>query len=223
MKNLFTIILTCFLGLTLNHTYGQKIYDVDSEVRENSIVVNTTAMDMIENENYESATRILADVIKKDPTFNPAYINYYRAGKNLTDKTEDVILALKEGLEIFEENDEMAYYLGNIFQREARFQEAIEAYTDAIAYSNNYGEDFPLVWAYHFNRGNCHLKSKNFKAAIPDYDYALTLSPDNPDILTNRGYCFYQSDRKTEACTDWTEAKSLGNKQTQKYLDSFCK
>jgi tetratricopeptide (TPR) repeat protein len=209
--------------LILSKSYSQKIYDIDSEVRENSIVVNTTAMDMIENENYESATRILEAVIQKDPTFHPAYINFYRAGKNITSKTEDVIVVLKDGLEIFEENDEMAYYLGNLYQRDSRFKEAIAAYTDAIAFSKINGEDFPLVWAYHFNRGNCHLKSKDFTAAIPDYDYALTLSPDNPDILTNRGYCFYQSDQKAKACSDWNLAKSFGNFQTQRYLDSFCK
>ncbi len=223
MKNLLTFSLNCFILLILNNSYGQKIYDIEPEVRENSIVINNTAMDMIENENYESATRILEGVILKDPTFHPAYINYYRAGKNITSKTEEVIVVLKDGLEIFEENDELSYYLGNLYQRDGRYPEAIAAYTDAIAFSKINGEDFPLVWAYHFNRGNCHLKSKNFRVAIPDYDYALTLSPDNPDILTNRGYCFYQSDLKTEACLDWTEAKSLGNKQTQKYLDSFCK
>lgn len=223
MKNLLTLSFTSFLVLILTQSYSQKIYDVETEVRENSIVINTTAMDMIDNENFESATRILEPVIQNDPSFQPAYINFYRAGKNIKTKTEQVIEVLQDGLEIFEENDEIAYYLGNIFQSEGRFDEAIAAYTDAIAYSKINGEDFPLVWAYHFNRGNCYLKSKDFKTAIPDYDYALTLSPDNPDILTNRGYCYYQSDKKAEACSDWTEAKSLGNKQTQKYLDSFCK
>jgi tetratricopeptide (TPR) repeat protein len=90
-------------------------------------------------------------------------------------------------LEIFEEDDEMSYYLGNILQRENRIAEAINAYSDAIAYSKINGEDYPLVWAYHFNRGNCFLKSNQFEKAIPDYTYAIGFSPDNPDISYQQG------------------------------------
>jgi tetratricopeptide (TPR) repeat protein len=124
---------------------------------------------------------------------------------------------------IFEEDDEMAYYLGNILQRENRLIEAIAAYTDAIKYSKINGEEFELVWAYHFNRGNCYLKSNQHAKAIPDYDYALKLSPSNADVLTNRGFCHYKVGNNSAACEDWKEAKKFGNTQTEKYLQSFCK
>lgn len=204
-------------------SFAQRIFDLDPEVRENSIEINNTAVDMISKGNYESAARILETVIKEDPSFHAAYLNFYRAGGQVESKKEKVIQTLREGLLIFEEDDEMAYYLGNILQKENRLDEAIQAYSDAIKFSKINGEEFELVWAYHFNRGNCFLKSNQYSKAIPDYDYALKLSPSNADVLTNRGFCHYKVKNNDMACADWKEAKRLGNAQTERYLQSFCK
>lgn len=218
MKNYLILVLL----FSWNSVFGQEIFEIDVELRENSIVINNTAMDMISNENYASAARILEKVIQDDPSFHPAYLNYYRAGSKVEEKKESVIQVLRKGLEIFKEDDEMAYYLGNLLQKENRFEEAISAYSDAIAYSKINGEDFPLVWAYYFNRGNCFLKTGQHGKAIPDYDYALFLSPKNADVMTNRGYCYYKVDNKTDACKDWHEAHQLGNKATEQYIKTLC-
>jgi tetratricopeptide (TPR) repeat protein len=218
MKYLFLL----FFILYAEASVGQEVFEVEVEVRENSFVINNTAVDMIANENFLSAARILEKVIEDDPSFHAAYLNYYRAGSQVEEKKEKVIQVLRKGLEIFKEDDEMAYYLGNLLQKENRFDEAINAYTEAIIYSKINGEDFPLVWAYYFNRGNCFLKTNQHSKAIPDYDYALKLSPRNSDVMTNRGFCFYKINKKSEACNDWNEALQLGNKVTERYIQSFC-
>jgi len=218
MKYLFLL----FFILYAKASVGQEVYEVEVEVRENSIVINNTAVDMIANENYVSAARILEKVIEEDPSFHPAYLNFYRAGSQVDEKKEKVVNILRKGLEIFREDDEMAYYLGNLLQKEKRFDEAISAYSEAIAYSKINGEDFPLVWAYYFNRGNCFLKTSQHSKAIPDYNYALKLSPKNADIMTNRGFCYYKTDKKSAACNDWQNALQLGNKMTERYIQSFC-
>ncbi|RPA69211.1 tetratricopeptide repeat protein [Cyclobacteriaceae bacterium YHN15] len=218
MKYLFLL----FFILYAEASVGQEVFEVEVEVRENSFVINNTAVDMIANENFLSAARILEKVIEDDPSFHAAYLNYYRAGSQVEEKKEKVIQVLRKGLEIFKEDDEMAYYLGNLLQKENRFDEAINAYTEAIIYSKINGEDFPLVWAYYFNRGNCFLKTNQHSKAIPDYNYALKLSPRNSDVMTNRGFCFYKINKKSEACNDWNEALQLGNKVTERYIQSFC-
>ncbi|MGY6742424.1 MAG: tetratricopeptide repeat protein [Cecembia sp.] len=218
MKYLF--LITGLFLFQISH--AQEIYEVDVEVRENSFVINNTAVDMISKGNYTTAAKILEKVIEDDPSYHAAYLNFYRAGSQVEEKKEKVVQVLRKGLEIFQEDDEMAYYLGNLLQRENRYNEAIEAYSEAIAYSKINGEDFPLVWAYYFNRGNCYLKTNQFKKAIQDYNYALTLSPDNADVLTNRGFCYYKTNDSDAACTDWHTALDLGNSQTSRYIQSFC-
>ena len=145
---------------------------------------------------------------------------------SLRSKNDKHVLLLKRlaaARNIFEEDDEIVYYEGNILQAQNRYSEAINSYSDAISYSKINGEDFPIVWAYYFNRGNALIKLQKFDLAIKDYDYALKLSPDNPDILTNRGYCFLKTNQKLKACTDWNKALDLGNEGTKKYLNLYCK
>lgn len=220
MKSIFSCL---FFLVVSAQSFSQKIFDVEGETRANSIEVNNAAITMISDGNYSTAFKVLAQVIEQDPSFHSAYMNLYRAGSNLPDKTDAVVETLRVGLTIFEEDDEMAYYLGNILQRANRLPEAIQAYSDAIAFSKKNGEDFPLVWAYHFNRGNCFLKTNQHSKAIPDYDYALKLSPDNADVLTNRGFCHYKVKDNASACADWRRALALGNEQTSKYLQLHCK
>jgi tetratricopeptide (TPR) repeat protein len=203
--------------------HGQKIYDLAPDVREKSVFVNNTALEMISKGDYEMAAKILERVIDTDPSFHPAYLNFYRSGGQLPLWHSKVESVLRLGLAVFEEDDEMAYYLGNLLQRQEKYDLAIEAYSDAIRYSKINGEDFPLVWAYYFNRGNCYLKNNQHKMAIPDYNEALRLSPDNADVLTNRGFCLYKTGRNSDACRDLQKALRLGNKANQRYLDQYCK
>ncbi len=219
MKSL-SIIFFLFVSGTV---FGQRVFEIDSEVRENSIIITRTAQDMISKQNYIRAADILEGVMRTDPSFHAAYVNYYNSAKNIPAKIPDLIQSLQKALEIFEQDDELAYYLGNIFQSEKRFPEAIKAYSEAIAFSKINGEDYPIVWAYHFNRGNCFLKTNQHLKAIPDYTYALQLSPDNPDILTNRGFSLLKTDQKQRACQDWVDAKNFGSKDTPRYLQTFCK
>ncbi len=217
------LITFLFLILTSSMVWAQDVYEIDAEERNNSIVITGTANDMISKGSYENAAKILETVLKKDQTFHPAYVAYYNAIRGNSFKTEELIQALKDGLEIFREDDELAYYLGNILQGERRFIEAIDAYTKAIAYSKINGEDFPIVWAYHFNRGNCHLKTSSYKKAIVDYTNALNLSPDNGDIYTNRGTSYYQDGQKSKACKDWALAVQFDSKAAAGYLQKYCR
>jgi tetratricopeptide (TPR) repeat protein len=219
LKFILAILLLCFL----NRSFGQKIYDVEPEVRDKSVFVNNTALEMIDKGDYELAAKILERVVETDPSFHPAYLNFYRSGGQLPQWQAKVEKVLRLGLAVFEEDDEMAYYLGNLLQRQQKYDKAIEAYSDAIRYSKVNGEDFPLVWAYYFNRGNCFLKTNKHKEAIPDYNNALRLSPENADVLTNRGFCLYKTGKTPEACKDWQRALKLGNKVTEKYLQQYCK
>ncbi len=219
MKSL-PFVVFCLLSASV---FGQRVFDIDSEVRENSMIITRTAQDMITKQNYSKAAEILENVMDSDPSFHAAYVNYYNSAKNIPTKIPELIASLREALEIFEQDDELAYYLGNVFQTEKMFIEAIEAYSEAIAFSKINGEDFPIVWAYHFNRGNCFLKTGQHAKAIIDYSNALELSPDNPDILTNRGFSYYKTGKQPQACQDWEEARKLGSEDTNRYLETFCK
>jgi tetratricopeptide (TPR) repeat protein len=217
-------LLIILLLLAVNfHAIAQQEYEVNIEDREEAISLTEKGLRKIEAGNYPGAITDLEKAISVDATFHPAYINLYKAYNQVERDRSKLLNIIKSGTEIFEEDDELTYYLGYIYYQRGQFPEAIREFTRAIGYSKINGEEFHLVYGYHFNRGNAYLKTKEFEKAIKDYTYALKLSPGNPDILTNRGIAHYQLKNKTEACRDWKKSIEEGGMTAQKYTREFCR
>lgn len=221
MKKSF-IIIFLFLAIGFKAA-AQQEFEVNLEDREEAMALTEKGIKKIDAGNYPSAIKDLEKAIAIDSTFHPAYINLYTAYSQSDGNKANLIRLLKKGNSIFEEDDELTYYLGYVYYQNNQFPEAINEFTKAIRYSKINGEDFPLVYGYHFNRGNAYLKTKNFEKAITDYSYALKLNPSNPDILTNRGIANYQHNRKEEACRDWKRSMEEGGFTAEKYIKQFCK
>jgi len=201
---------------------AQQEYVVNIEDREEAISLTEKGLRKIDAGYYQGAIADLEKAISKDATFHPAYINLYRAYNQIDGDKSRLIKIIEEGTGIFEEDDELTYYLGYLYYQKGQFPQAIREFSRAIGYSKINGEDFHLVYGYHFNRGNAYLKTKEFEKAIKDYSYALKLSPGNPDILTNRGTAQYQINNKNEACKDWNMSIKEGGMTAQKYIRQFC-
>jgi tetratricopeptide (TPR) repeat protein len=217
------IILSALLMLGLVvQVSAQQEYVVNIEDREEAISLTEKGLRKIDAGNYPSAIIDLEKAIATDATFHPAYINLYKAYNQITGDKSRLLKIIEEGTNIFEEDDELTYYLGYLYYQKGEFPQAIREFTRAIGYSKINGEDFHLVYGYHFNRGNAYLKTKEFEKAIKDYSYALKLSPGNPDILTNRGIAKYQIKNSIEACKDWNKSVDEGGMTAQKYIKQFC-
>lgn len=201
---------------------AQQEYVVNIEDREEAISLTEKGLRKIDAGNFRSAIQDLEKAITVDATFHPAYINLYKAYNQIDGDKTRLLKIIEEGTNIFEEDDELTYYLGYLYYQKGQFPQAIREFSRAIGYSKINGEDFHLVYGYHFNRGNAYLKTKEFEKAIKDYSYALNLSPGNPDILTNRGSAQYQINNKAAACKDWNESVKEGGMTAQKYIRQFC-
>jgi tetratricopeptide (TPR) repeat protein len=82
-------------------------------------------------------------------------------------------------------NSDAHFDLGLIYQRLGRYESALEAYNDAIAWSP------PYVEAY-LNRGQTLTALGRTEAALADYAYVLDLDPDSMTALINRACLFYE-------------------------------
>lgn len=176
----------------------------------------------IENGNYESAVQKLIAAARLEPKIREIYLSLNTAC-SYTNQTDILKQYLIKAKTIFEEDDEICYYLGNIYQHENNLTQAIQEYTLAIQYAQKNGEDYELVYAYYQNRASCYLKRNECAKAIPDFNYALKLNPDNGAIYTNRGIAYYKTGKRTEACKDWRKAQSLGEKTAATYLKRYCR
>ena len=75
--------------------------------------------------------------------------------------------------------------LGDLFRREKRFPESVEAYDAAI---DRIGTIGPQHWRLLFSRGIALERSKNWPRAEKDLLAAIELSPDEPYLLNYLGY-----------------------------------
>ena len=137
-----------------------------------------SANEDIENGNYTDAVQKLLAAIRLEPKIREMYLSLNTACSH-TNQISILKQYLIKAKAIFEEDDEICYYLGNIYQNENNFQKAIAEYSLAIKYAQKNGEDFGLVYAYYQNRASCYLKINECSKSIPDFTYALKLNPDN--------------------------------------------
>lgn len=75
--------------------------------------------------------------------------------------------------------------LGDVLRRHKRFAEAVEAYDQAITRA---GGTNPRTWPLLYARGIALERSKQWNRAEKDFQEALRLKPDQPDILNYLGY-----------------------------------
>lgn len=145
----------------------------------------------IENGDYKDAVQKLIAANRLNPKLREVYSSLNTACTH-TNQISLLKEFLVKGKGIFEEDDELCYYLGNIYQNQQNYTAAIKEYSLAIQYAKKNGEEYELVYAYYLNRGNCYLKQREFAKAIPDYTYSLKLNKDNGAILRESGNCLFQ-------------------------------
>ena len=79
--------------------------------------------------------------------------------------------------------------------------------------------DFAKGW---LNRGNVLVKLERYEDAIEDYSVALIYSPAYSLAFYNRAMAKVKLKRNAEACTDITQAESLGMKVDGKVKAKVC-
>jgi len=215
MKQLFLIIIMISIPLLC-------ISQIDYDDHIKAIELNNSAIKEIKSKNHTKAISLLTDAIKLDSTLRNAYITLNQA---CNDEKDWMVLKeyLTKAANLFTDDDEIFYYIGNLYRKENQVDSAIVYYTKAIEFSKINGEDYPLVYAYYLNRGICFLDKELHVLALQDFNYGITLNPKNAALYTNKGNLLYQLGNKNQACTQWQKAINLGCLDATSYFNQYCK
>jgi tetratricopeptide (TPR) repeat protein len=200
-----------------------QVYSVSMDDRNSAISLLNEAQLKIEERKANEAILLLTKGINTDSTLRESYILLFKACLLKNDLMDLVKSSFKKGKRVFLEDDEIIFYLGEVYRLTLELDKAEVEYTSAIMYAKTNGEDFELVPYYYFNRGNCHLKNKLYDQATLDYDYCLKLKPGFSSALVNRGFCFYKKGKLSNACSDWCMADGLNNSAGKEYCLKYCK
>ncbi len=220
MKKL--ILLSIFIGFIFSNSLCQDTLILDGGNRNLAIELTNKAITNLEKKKPVIAYNLLLKAIEADKTHRGSYVQLYQVGITNQVDLDEIIKLIDGAKSLFKEDDELYYYVGDMYRMKYNYKKAISEYSMAIKLSKTNGEDFFLVPFYYFNRANCYLKTSEYQKAINDYNYTLKLNPYFYACLSNKGITLYQMGKKEEACKCWREGFENGQKASKKYFDKYC-
>ncbi|MGZ2371115.1 tetratricopeptide repeat protein [Ancylomarina sp. YFZ004] len=215
-------LIAVLLFLIGNFGAFAQEYKVSIVDKNKAIVLTNQAIEKVKADQVDDAFKLLVEAIAIDSTNRNSYLQLYRVAMNDPKRTDIAISILQKSKKIFQQDDEICYYLGEIYNSKGEVKRAMSEYSMAIAYSKLNGEDFHLVPRYYFNRANICLGKNMISTAVLDYTYALNLKPDYGAAYANRGICLYKMGEIEAACKDWKKAVKLGISQAEEYVKRNC-
>jgi tetratricopeptide (TPR) repeat protein len=199
-------------------------------------------------QKYPDAVKILADLINENPK-NEDYLrlmakvkmvsgnaagasdaftrlielgipdaNLYMQRAQTYRKTGELDKALKDltkFLELYPENKEALGLTGRIESESGDNLKALD-------YFNRNLKLHPGDPVCYIDRANSYFNSRSWKNAISDYSMSLDLQPSNADVWMNKGIALLNAGKTEDACHDFREALSLGNKKAAAYIGRNC-
>lgn len=88
---------------------------------------------------------------------------------------------------------------GDLQRMHGRYKEAVSSYDKAISRMKDLE---PSDWSVFFARGSCLEQTGNWPAARRDLEKALSLKPDQPDVLNYLGYAQMERGENVEAAQE---------------------
>lgn len=216
-------LIFAITSATISLVYSQKTYMVSVDDRNAAIELTQNAVLDINSKNYANAFIKLRESIEIDSVFRETYLRIYQVYALSHENVYETISTLEKGKRIFEQDDELFFYCGEIYRQNEMVEKAFYEYSKAIEYAKVNGEDYYLVPYYYLNRGNLLLTSEQFELAIKDYSYLIKLDSTSTSGLTNRGIAYYKLGINEKACDDWEIAAKYGFDKANEYYQKHCK
>jgi len=142
--------------------------------------------DVLSAENKpEEALAVLAEIPSSSPYSWSARLRS-AADLEMLDHTEEAITQLKEMSAEAPKRAGADMQLGDLLRGKKRFEEAVEAYDEAIRRLRAAG--MPERWSLFYSRGIALERSGQWKPSEADLLHALELKPDQPLVLNYLGY-----------------------------------
>jgi tetratricopeptide (TPR) repeat protein len=165
--------------------FGRLALELDPEL---AIVRLLLGNLMEQQERYADAIAMYRTIPETSIYRWSAEISIADSQQNLEDMA-GAIATLRELVARRPGRTEAVVELGDLYRREKRFAEAIEAYGEVIG---RIGEPQAGDWTLFYSRGVAYERNKQWDKAEPDFKKALELSPDQPYALNYLAYTWVE-------------------------------
>lgn len=96
-------------------------------------------------------------------------------------------------------------------------------YPEALKYVNLAIEKDPSNYIALDSRAEIKFNMGDFKGCISDCNLALSMNDKLANCYFIRGRACYKQGKKTEACTDWSDAGQYGKQEAYSFIEKYCK
>ncbi len=169
------------------------------------------------NGEYQEAIRIYDNI-------QPGTIFYKRAlirravNLDAMGKVDEAVHELQELAKRFSNDESALITLGDIYREQGKYEQAVEAYGEAISRMHPLeNTDWPLFYA----RGIAYERAGMWNAAEKDFEAALKLEPDQPDVLNYLGYSWLISGKNMAKAKEYIETALTARPDDPHIIDSM--
>ncbi|HAB36855.1 MAG TPA: hypothetical protein DCE52_02430, partial [Rhodobacteraceae bacterium] len=104
------------------------------------------------------------------------------------------------------------FNIGNVYQENHHYQDAVKAYTKALEIDSNYADA-------HINMGNTLGKMGKFEQQVAEFEKALALRPDNATAHNNMGNALKKLGKITQAVDAYEHAITISPSYAEAYYN----
>ena len=158
--------------------------------------------ELLENlERYELATEAYDTVPRTSPAFHAAEMGRAEALRR-SGRTDAAVEVLKQLTESHGDIPMVHITLGDTLRGLEQYDDAIPAYDKALELIGTPDESH---WIVFFARGIAHERTDQWPNAESDFRQALTLRPEQPQVLNYLGYSFLEMQENLDEALDLIE------------------
>ncbi len=201
-------------GTTLPLVYAHAAFAIDPNHRHAVVLAGNILSDA---EQYEMASDSYSLVPREDPLFVEAEMGRAEALYQLGNQ-EAAVEVLHALARDYPDLAAVHTALGDILRRMDLFEEAILAYDAAV---NLIDRTQQRYWFLFYARAISHDQVDHWEAAEADFRHALTLDPDQPNVLNYLGYSLVEQRRNFDEALDMIERAVAGRPSNGYIVDSL--
>ena len=187
-------------------------------LREDHADATILAAEMLESAGQlELAVTTYADVPASDPLYVAAEIGRANALYDL-DRSDEAVDALTSLAEQYPGISTVHASLGDVLRRLERYAESIDAYTTALDIVDTGQTRF---WYLYYTRAISYEREGLWDEAEADFRAALSLNPDQPNVLNYLGYSLVEQRRNFDEALDMIERAVAARPDSGYIVDSL--